>query len=179
MMKNGCATCPGMWAMALALALAGCGGGTGNEGASRTPQEEIARLEASGELPVLEREPTLAGIDANANGVRDDIERYIEKKYAEPAQRKAAMQTAKAFQQMLMVNTEDPIELDRTSANSFRAIVCLDDSFVDPNFSNSAAVLDEVRAMTTNTKDRLKAYLAYNKARSGSVSRLPEGNTCE
>lgn len=170
-----------MAAWVLALLMTGCGGGgaAGGADSSRTPQEEIARLEASGEPPVLEREPTLGGIDANTNGVRDDIERYIEKKYTEPAQRKAAMQTARAFQQMLVVNKEDSAELDRISANSFRAIACLDDTFVGPDSSNSASVLDEVRAITTNTKNRLKAYLAYNKARSGSVSRLPEGNTCE
>lgn len=170
-----------MAAWVLALVLTGCGGGgtAGGAASSRTPQEEIARLEASGELPVLERKPTLGGIDANTNGVRDDIERHIEKKYTEPAQRKAAMQTARAFQQMLLVNKDDSMELDRISAYSFRAIVCLDNSFVGPDALNSALVLDEVRAMTTNTKDRLKAYLAYNKARSGSVSRLPEGDTCE
>lgn len=170
-----------MVAWVLALVMTGCGGGgaAGDAGSSRTPQEEIARLEASGELPVLEREPTLGGIDANANGVRDDIERYIEKKYTEPAQRKAAMQTARAFQQMLLVNKEESAELDQISANSFRAIVCLDDTFVGPDSPNSASVLDEVRAITTNTKERLKAYLAYNEARSGSVSRLPKGSTCE
>jgi len=167
------------WTLALVMTGWGGGGTAGGAGSSRTPQKEIARLEASGELPVLEREPTLGGIDTNANGVRDDIERYIEKKYAEPAQRKAAMQTARALQQMLLVNKEDLVELDRVSANGFRAIVCLDDSFVGPDSPNSASVLDEVRAVTTNTKDRLKAYLAYNKARSGTVSTMPRGDTCD
>lgn len=168
-------------AWTLALVMTGCGGGEAAGGAdsSRTAQQEIARLEASGELPVLEREPMLGGIDANTNGVRDDIERYIEQKYTGPGQRKSAMQMARAFQQMLLVNKENSAELDRISAKSFRAVACLDHTFVGPDSSNSASVLDEVRAITTNTKDRLKAYLAYNHARSGSVSRLPEGDTCE
>ncbi len=167
------------WTLALVMTGYWDGGAAGGAEALRTPQEEIARLEASGELPVLEREPTLGGIDANTNGVRDDIERHIEKKYTEPAQRKAAMQTARAFQQMLLANKDDSVELDRISANSFRAIVCLNDSFASPDASNSALVLDEVLAMTTNTEMRRLAYRAYNKARSGTVSTMPRGDTCD
>jgi hypothetical protein len=33
--------------------------------------------------------------------------------------------------------------------------------------------------MTTNTKARLLAYLAYNKARSGSVSTMPREPNCD
>jgi len=37
-----------------------------------------------------------------------------------------------------------------------------------------------VRArIDTNTKERAKQYIAYNRARSGSVTELPSGNTCE
>lgn len=145
----------GLGAWMLALALTACGDGGGDTG------------------------PTLGGIDANTNGVRDDIERYIEKKYTEPAQRKAAMQTARAFQQMLLVSEEDSTELNQISANGFRAIVCLDDSFAAPDGPNSASVLDDLQAMTTNTKTRQHAYRAYNKARSGTVSTMPRGDACD
>lgn len=37
----------------------------------------------------------------------------------------------------------------------------------------------DLEAMTTNTKKRLLAYLAYNKARSGTVSTMPKGDTCD
>lgn len=73
----------GAWVLALALALTACGDGGGDTG------------------------PTLGGIDANTNGVRDDIEWHIEKTYTEPAQRKAAMQTARAFQQMLLATASE------------------------------------------------------------------------
>ena len=82
-------------ALILLASLAACGGGgVASSGAALTPQEQIAQLEASGSLPSLDRTDSISGIDANANGVRDDIEQYIEKKYAEPSQRAAAMQTA-------------------------------------------------------------------------------------
>lgn len=165
-------------ALTLTLVLAGCGGGK-SSGADATPQEKIAQLEASGALPRLERLPSVEGMDANVNGVRDDIETHIHRKYTDPVQRKAAMQMARAYQRMLLVDKMDAIGLDHVSALGFRAIVCLDTSFVGAGAPNSAIVLEEIRDLTTNTKERLKAYLAYNKARSGSVSRLPEGNTCE
>ncbi len=40
-------------------------------------REQIAQLEKSGQIPSLDRTNTLLGIDANNNGVRDDIEAYI------------------------------------------------------------------------------------------------------
>lgn len=187
MMKQdfGFATRRGMGALVLAVALTGCGGGgtagsTSGAGSSRTPQEEIALLEANGELPVLEREPTLGGIDANTNGVRDDIERHIEKKYTEPAQRKAAMQTARAYQQMLLVDKKDMAALDAASEAGSRAIVCAKSVF--PGLDGAAAhyrMNTDLESMTSNTKMRLLAYLAYNKARSGTVSTMPRGDTCD
>ncbi|MCY1530839.1 hypothetical protein D9M68_660450 [compost metagenome] len=166
--------------LVLALALTGCGGGgSAGSAAALTPHEQLAQLEATGVLPALDRGDSVAGIDANANGVRDDIERHIEKKYTVSAERAAAMQMARAHQQMLLVDKSNEIALDRVSGGSFRAIVCLGSTFAGPDASNSSLVRTEIRALTTNTKERLLAYLAYNKARSGSVSRLPEGETCE
>ncbi|MDZ4281902.1 MAG: hypothetical protein U1C04_14180 [Hydrogenophaga sp.] len=167
--------------LALALALTGCGGGGGTGSApALTPQEHVAQLEASGALPKLERTDTIAGIDANANGVRDDIEQYIEKKYTVPAEGAAAMQMARAYQPMLLVDTNDLAALDEVAAAAMRGVHCV--SLVYPSverFTEGHRMAMEIEALTTNTKPRLLAYLAYNKARSGAVSRLPEGDTCD
>lgn len=166
-----------MVAWVLALLMTGCGGGgTGGTASPLTPQEEIARLEANGELPVLEREPTLGGIDANSNGVRDDIERHIEKKYTEPAQRKAAMQTARAYQRMLLLDKSDPVAVEAVVVASARAVDCVFDTFPGTGGSELSR---ELEAMSTNTKDRLKAYIAFNKAASGSVSGSFKGHGCD
>jgi hypothetical protein len=172
-------------AWALAACLSACGEGSSSGSRERSAGTEsvrsaVERLEASGELPVLDRTDSLAGIDANANGVRDDIERYIEKKYTEPAQRKAAMQTARGFQQMLLVNTSDAVALDAASERGSRALTCR--SAVFPGVEGIPAwtrMSSDLEAMTANTKQRLLAYLAYNKARSGTVSTLLKGNTCD
>lgn len=166
----------------LMMALASCGGGGDARAptSAPTPQEEIARLEASGEIPALERSTSLAGIDDNHNGVRDDIERYIEKKYVEPAQRQVAMQTARALQQMLLVDKNDTVALDEASDAGSRAIVCAKSAFPTPGGAAELYRMNvDLESMTTNTKARLLAYLAYNKARSGTVSTMPGGDTCD
>lgn len=164
-------------ALALAFVFAGCGGGKGS-GAEATPEEKIAQLEASGALPRLERLPSVEGMDANRDGVRDDIETHIHRKYTDPAQRRAAMQTARAYQQMLLVDKNDVIALDAVSEKMSRAVDCSITAF--PVTGNEGDVMfDELRSITTNSKARLQAYLAYNKARSGTVSSMPEGPSCE
>lgn len=170
---------------AMTATLVACGEGSSSgsrQGAAQTEsvRSAVERLEASGELPTLDRTDSIAGVDANANGVRDDIERHIERRYTEPAQRKAAMQTAKAFQQTLLVNTSDAEALDAASELGSRALTCR--SAVFPGVEGIPAwtqMSSDLEAMTANTKQRLLAYLAYSKARSGSVSTLPKGDTCD
>ncbi|MDM7942165.1 MAG: hypothetical protein QUV35_06010 [Hydrogenophaga sp.] len=168
--------------LALAFAVTACGGGgkAADAGPVLTPQEQVARLEASGVLPTLERGDSIAGIDANANGVRDDIEQHIEKKYTVVAERAAAMQTARAYQRMLLVDKSDAVALDAASEAGSLAIVCARSAFVAVDgLLDRSRMSAELESMTTNTKARLLAYLEYNKARSGTVSTMPKGGSCE
>ncbi|MBT9464723.1 MAG: hypothetical protein IV113_11880 [Hydrogenophaga sp.] len=140
----------------------------------------MAQLEASGALPTLDRTDSIAGIDANANGVRDDIERYIEKKYTVAPERAAAMQTGRALQQTLLVDKTDAVKLEEVSKAGVRAAKCRGLVFSGlERFPEAYAMSRDIEAMTTNTKGRLLAYLAYNKAVSGTVSQLPKGDSCE
>ena len=172
---------------ALMAVLAGCGGGKitghgqaggGNGGAS--DKAKLAQLEASGEIPQLDRLPTLQGLDANMNGVRDDIERHIQKKYKEPKQQAAAMQMARALQAAVTVDVRDPVAVNEVSRLEGRAVVCLGDSFRNAQGVHAdPKALTQLESMTTNTKERLLAYLAYAQALSGSVLRNPKGDTCD
>ncbi|TNF61725.1 MAG: hypothetical protein EP306_05800 [Burkholderiales bacterium] len=171
-------------ALAAGLTLGGCGEGQGPGAATAsgpTPQEQIARLEASGQLPQLDRLPLLEGIDADSDGVRDDIGDHILTAYPEPAQYRAAMQVARAYQAMVLVDKNDHIALQSVSEQMMRAIACVRrNAFAgDARRLEGSRLMDELEAMTTNTKERLQEYLAYNKARSGSVSVRPEGIVCE
>jgi hypothetical protein len=172
---------------ACALPLPACGGASGGGSSvatTSTPTEvatlkaTIQQLAASGKLPNLDRSSSIAGPDANSNGVRDDIETYIATLPITPVQKGAALQSAKALQQKLTVDLSDAVALDRVSNLGSRAISCIADVFM-PSYQNGFDLDSKIEAMTANTKERAKQYLAYNRARSGSVSSAPTGNTCD
>ncbi len=47
------------------------------------------------------------------------------------------------------------------------------------NYQDGYKLRAKIEALTANTKERARRYLDYNRAASGSVTRLPDGNTCE
>lgn len=169
--------------LCLTALLGACGSGEGAPvPALLTNAQKIAVLETSGELPQLDRGITIAGIDANANGVRDDIEAYITQKYPQEEQRAAAMQDAAALQAALLTDPTNSAAVKAASLKSSRAINCVFlkfNSANDPTNASPAIVARKTLAMTTNTKARLLAYLAYDNALNGTVISQPEGNTCE
>lgn len=144
---------------------------------------EDGKLKVSESLvykPKLERSESLVGTDANKNGVRDDIEKHISKKYPNPEQRAAVFQTAKAMQKIMSANTGDLMEIKAINTEISKAFNCVDAKFTDDSKEvNYYTATKEVEAMTTNTKSRLLAYLEFNKALNGTSWILPEGNTCE
>lgn len=68
--------------------------------------------------------------------------------------------------------------MNEASTAQFKALVCAAETF-EPNRGDGYKMADTIESLTTNTKERLLAYLNYNSARSGSVSSYPEGDTCE
>jgi hypothetical protein len=146
-----------------------------------SPQAQLAALEASSwVIPVLERDDTVAGVDTNGNGIRDDVETYIAAQYAGGSQRAAAMQAARALQAALIVNVQDVAAAKEVSRKIAYAANCIFSSFPGaPVSKDPARVMRELEGVTANTKPRVRAYLAYNKLLDGTSSVLPEGDTCE
>lgn len=169
-----------------AAALAACGGGSDAQEAPSTGAQvppttsPIAALEAAGKLPTLDRSDSLKGADANANGVRDDIEAILTAKYQTPGQRAAAMQFARSYQAILDVPVGDRVAAKQVKLLGSRALVCLYSNFDSATSdSNPSVVGSRIEAMTFDTKLRMKAYMQFMDALNGSVWSLPEGNTCE
>lgn len=155
----------------------GCSDG-GSE--QQTPKEKIAQLENLGALPKLDRSDDIAGKDGNGNGIRDDIETHIIKNYTSTEQRAAAMQSARAFQNAILIDLTDINDVKDANKRISRADHCIYSKFNETNSSKKPAeVSQEIESMTTNTKLRLKAYLAYIKTLDGTSWAMPEGDTCE
>ncbi|RUM63516.1 MAG: hypothetical protein DSZ03_05235, partial [Sulfurimonas sp.] len=116
---------------------------------------------------------TLLGIDANNNGIRDDVERWIflEMKIYngyEKIERAIAMQEARANQMVLAQNDDSVVH---------KAMVASIDCWFyyhrlrnlplnDGGEKFSMALEDKV----FNTKERLQTYLQYNHRASGRVT---------
>jgi hypothetical protein len=143
--------------------------------------EQIKALEVSGALPVLDRSTNIKGPDQDLNGVRDDIDAWIATLPITETQKRAATQKAKSTQNALLVDTKDAVAMDATGDESMAGIVCLNDAF-EPNYQEGSKLSAKLEAMTVNTKERTMQYIKYNRAASGSTTKLPigaKGHTCK
>lgn len=166
--------------VAVSAVLTACGGG-GSQPATTTPpktlQATILELESSGKLPTLDRSASIAGPDANANGIRDDVDAYINNQGYNAAKLKSAQQTARAIANILVVNINNQDELRATDLSLQKSINCVFSNFADAN--QSAVVIKNIEKITANTKPRVEAYIKYQIAMDGKVLASPQGDTCE
>lgn len=101
---------------------------------------------------------SIEGIDANHNGVRDDIEDYINRTYSDPDQRAALMQQAQATVLLLTVNKNNLEEVARVATLDSISAECEYKVFGSGNWRAPA---DEILAMHLNTEARFRAYAEF------------------
>lgn len=152
----------------------------GNGGSSAPPTattaDKIEAMEQAGKLPRLDRSADVRGPDADANGIRDDIDSWIDKQGFNPREKKAAQQLAKALQAAVLVDPNNVTAVrDAAAANSL-AIKCVITSSRDAEAGYKTVT--NLEKFTANTKARVMAYLKYNVKLDGSVSKSPEGDGC-
>jgi hypothetical protein len=141
---------------------------------------EIQALENSGAIPTLSRGTSLLGTDANANGVRDDIDQYLQRNYPGLLEQAAARQIAIALQKAIAVDALDNIEVKNIAIEIALADNCIYHVFDGSNGSKpSAQVSQEMESITTNTIERLLSYLSFSQSLDGTSWALPNGDTCE
>lgn len=142
--------------------------------------EVIEDLEQTGAIPDLDRSPELAGRDSDGDGVRDDVEVYIETRYEPGPPQSAAGQFARTVQQAVEINPADAAAVKALSVESARAVKCIFASFAaDGTGPAPSQVVSDLEAITANTRERLEAYLAFNRALDGTSISRPSGDTCE
>lgn len=122
------------WPAVLVVAMvSACGGDSsaasvGNQGAGAPApvslKEVFDKLEALGKLPVIDRSDSIAGPDANANGVREDIERHIESRADTPAQKNSLKSLSRALSGTMTVDTKDPNALRGVTNSINTAVGC-------------------------------------------------------
>lgn len=108
--------------------------------------------------------PAALGIDANTNGVWDDVDVAIATKMPESKKKRAALtQMARALQRGI----ENPDQAYSIADDADRALVCLD--YVGWEYIEGD-ISDQVESELTNTPARAEAYLRFNLNLSGTVS---------
>ena len=112
---------------------------------------------------------TLAGVDSDGDGIRDDVQRYIILGHPESEKTRAALtDSAKSLQAALLAAGSS--SLSRTvSGMERRAAQCL--LYIRP--SDARKVLTGLEAMFLNTEQRFQTYNLYAHNLSGQVSTNP------
>ena len=115
---------------------------------------------------------SLAGTDANNDGVRDDVETYIDTAYPVPANvdaNKALRQYAKAAQSSIL-DADDAAKSITHVTERFRALECL----MARRPTDFHPVFVELRARMLDTNPRSEAYLkADSQAAAVNIPLLP------
>jgi len=115
---------------------------------------------------------SLAGADIDANGVRDDVDRYIDTTYADQANadlKKALRQYAKAVQSSLLDAGSQPLSLAHATER-FRALECI----MARRPRDFHTVFVDIRSQLLNTSSRSEAYLkADDQVKTADIPLLP------
>lgn len=121
----------------------------------------------------------LAGRDNDNNGVRDDIDAYLQIKYKKASQLSAAKQYAAAMQKILIASPNKTNELVLAVNDKATATACVFEQFSDGNLPRATTVMQEVVEMTINTKPRMTAYTIISAKQDGISPILAPKKHCE
>lgn len=167
------------------VTIAACGGGGGASSQPAQPvdivkaksvADALKMMDQNGDAPQLNRDSTVAGPDADANGVRDDIDAYIGSLPDTAPQKAALRQCSAALRNTMLADmTDQSVKIDaaRKIANS---VACV---FSRYGAATGAKRVYEMEKFTVNTKVRYLAYEKYNAAVSGTSTVIPVGGGCE
>ncbi|HXH64249.1 MAG TPA: hypothetical protein VNH42_01940 [Mariprofundaceae bacterium] len=148
-------------AFGILVLLAGCSGPSGQKPGE--PKVDPAVLAALPPDPGDAGKITMAGIDADHDGVRDDVQRWIAIHYANSEKTRAALrQKAKALQAFIG-DGDDPAKARRDAVAIDKASECL------ASFAGDAFYINhDFDAVVLNTYPRLNAYLGIDKKYGGA-----------
>ncbi len=121
---------------------------------------------------------TVAGIDTDANGIRDDIDRFIATKYgANAVSVKAARTSARALQRLSVTDPSSKSAAVVVLQDNGDAGVCAGRDFRSAGLGASQE-LNELFARTLNTQARLAQYKAIS-ASAGLFTRSVSSAVCQ
>lgn len=162
------ATCV-MWSV-VSLCLSACGGSgptgsatnatalNGTSSGSTASQAEMINGIVVPPDPGFQKDATLVGIDADANGIRDEIDRWIATKYWDkPQSLDAIRMTARADQKFLTINPRTTDEARKAIFELMDVGGCVAEKLRDDGI-NASEFFDETTFRANNTRLRIDEY---------------------
>ncbi len=162
----------------LPILLTACGGGSHLGGESSAPLATAAASTPPQARDTLDRSSTLTGADTNNDGIRDDINKWIEAQGLTAPQQKAVAQLARAFQEVLLVDANDRAAARAAAEKDGNAIDCVFLAF-KPDAEQAGRIASQIEAITANTKERASRYIKFNTALGGMAFTMPDEPTCD
>lgn len=117
---------------------------------------------------------TIAGIDSNNNGLRDDIELRIYDSTESDIERSSMMVAAREMSKSL-TNLDVTMSSDEIDAAMSRGISCLSQGRTISSVKNVAFI----EALIANTPEREAAYRTYNETRGGTIGSMARYDASE
>lgn len=102
----------------------------------------------------------------NANGIRNDVQQYIDSAYPDSAKKKRALTEYAKILQYAYTNVTTVSEAQNTETEIIRAINCI--RFVGEIPGNDAPA-QKINRLTSNTPERLEKQLQYERLLDGKV----------
>jgi len=137
--------------------------------------QAIASMEANGTYPVLDRTNTFTDVDQN--GVRDDIDTYIDS-LPENLETKANLkQFAAGVQQTLDVDVNDAYAVELVKKRWILGLECVSKAVGDTRKSRRHTT--KLKAYIANTKERAFAAIRFSAALDGHVLSLINNPACD
>ena len=121
------------------------------------------------EPDLIANNATLGGVDSNDNGVRDDVERAIYKKYNKKLYVVILMDRTKFYQRTLVEPTKNAKIIQKDATKIIDCRLHLSSSDKNLKYSNFKIHINYIEDLIFNNKERILKYYNYNKALSGGV----------
>lgn len=141
--------------LAVALLLIGACSLTGCKGGNLT----------STSMPTADGKDTLAGIDADNDGVRDDVEQYIAESHPNSAKERAALTQYAKVMQAALIDANDKQKSIQHAEEASKAQECV--YYTIALFDAAEQSRKGLKATILNTDARNRAYFAYNDQLGG------------
>ena len=126
---------------------------------------------------LVANDATVAGVDSNNNGIRDDVERWIAQTYPTSAKMRAAVA-------QMALNSQKELTTPGLTKNSAYqiAIEGMDAIFCVGNSSDNAGLkwnIKDYMAIVYNTHIRFSALMSFQNTMGSRLFKAPKTNTCD